>query len=179
MQLAVHEHVEPLACDLRRHTEDRDDRALGDAGRRDKGFIERTQARHRGRPILVNAWVGRNAGVGAARRLCYKADAMEITFVTTELSPFVKVGGLADVSAALPKALRALGHTVTIVVPRFPELEAQGLLLARRLTPLRFSLGRQGLRVHRLRRATGLAGRPRRDRRPGLFDRAGHLWRAR
>jgi starch synthase len=66
---------------------------------------------------------------------------MEITFVTTELSPFVKVGGLADVSAALPKALRALGHAVTIVVPRFPELEAQGLLLARRLTPLRFTLG--------------------------------------
>jgi starch synthase len=66
---------------------------------------------------------------------------MEITFVTTELSPFVKVGGLADVSTALPKALRTLGHSVTIVVPRFPELEAQGLLLARRLTPLRFLLG--------------------------------------
>jgi starch synthase len=66
---------------------------------------------------------------------------MDITFVTTELSPFVKVGGLADVSAALPKALRALGHAVTIVMPRFPALEAQGLLLARRLTPLRFTLG--------------------------------------
>ncbi len=66
---------------------------------------------------------------------------MEITFVTTELSPFVKVGGLADVSTALPKALRTLGHSVTIVVPRFPELEAEGLLLARRLTPIRFSLG--------------------------------------
>jgi len=66
---------------------------------------------------------------------------MEILFVTTELSPFVKVGGLADVSAALPKALRSLGHAVTIVLPRFPSLEAQGLLLARRLTPLRFSLG--------------------------------------
>jgi starch synthase len=66
---------------------------------------------------------------------------MEITFVTTELAPFVKVGGLADVSAGLPKALRALGHSVTTVVPRFPELEAHGLLLARRLTPLRFNLG--------------------------------------
>src|SRR5258708_27817635 len=66
---------------------------------------------------------------------------MEMAFVTTELSPFVKVGGLADVSAALPKALRTLGHAVTIVVPRFPALEAQGLLLARRLTPLSFRLG--------------------------------------
>src|ERR1019366_1916020 len=66
---------------------------------------------------------------------------MEITFVTTELSPFVKVGGLADVSAALPKALRSLGHSVTIVVPRFPELVGQGLLLARRLTPPWFTPG--------------------------------------
>jgi starch synthase len=66
---------------------------------------------------------------------------MEITYVSTELAPFVKVGGLADVSAALPKALRSLGHSVTIVMPRFPALEQQGLLLARRLTPLRFALG--------------------------------------
>src|ERR1700758_2577127 len=57
-------------------------------------------------------------GIGASR--------MEITFVTTELAPFVKVGGLADVSAALPKALRGIGHAVTVVLPRFPELEQQG-----------------------------------------------------
>jgi starch synthase len=72
---------------------------------------------------------------------------MEITFVTTELSPFVKVGGLADVSSALPKALRALGHAVTIVMPRFAALEKHGLLLARRLTPLRFSLGDRAFEV--------------------------------
>jgi starch synthase len=72
---------------------------------------------------------------------------MDITFVTTELAPFVKVGGLADVSAALPKALRGLGHSVTVVVPRFPAFEAQGLLLARRLTPLRFSLGERAFEV--------------------------------
>lgn len=72
---------------------------------------------------------------------------MDITFVTTELAPFVKVGGLADVSAALPKALRGLGHSVTVVVPRFPAFEAQGLLLARRLTPLRFSLGDRAFEV--------------------------------
>ncbi len=77
---------------------------------------------------------------------------MEIIFVTTELSPFVKVGGLADVSAALPKALRALGHAVTIVMPRYPALEEQGLLLARRLTPLRFNLGERDHRGHAARR---------------------------
>lgn len=72
---------------------------------------------------------------------------MDITFVTTELAPFVKVGGLADVSAALPKALRALGHAVTIVMPRYPALEEQGLLLARRLTPLKFALGERSFDV--------------------------------
>ena len=98
---------------------------------------------------------------------------MEITFVTTELAPFVKVGGLADVSAALPKALRTLGHAVTIVMPRFPELEQQGLLLARRLTPLRFTLG------DRTFEATLFDGRLASQVDlvvvdvPGLFDRAG------
>lgn len=66
---------------------------------------------------------------------------MDILFVTTELAPFVKVGGLADVAAALPKALRALGHKVTLVLPRFQAFEQGGLLVARRLTPLRVALG--------------------------------------
>ena len=66
---------------------------------------------------------------------------MDILFVTTELAPFVKVGGLADVAAALPKALRALGHKVTLVLPRFPAFEQGGLLVARRLTPVRVALG--------------------------------------
>src|SRR5579864_6212745 len=98
---------------------------------------------------------------------------MEISFVTTELAPFVKVGGLADVSAALPKALRTFGHTVTIVMPRFPALEEQGLLLARRLTPLRFALGDRAFE------ATVLDGRLASQVDlvvvdvPGLFDRLG------
>ena len=66
---------------------------------------------------------------------------MEILFVSTELAPYVKVGGLGDVVAALPKALRQLGHRVTILLPRFPAFEAAGLLAARRLTPLKFTLG--------------------------------------
>ena len=98
---------------------------------------------------------------------------MDITFVTTELAPFVKVGGLADVSAALPKALRTFGHAVTIVMPRFPALEEHGLLLARRLTPLRLTLNGRAFD------ATVLDGRLASQVDlvvvdvPGLFDRAG------
>ncbi len=66
---------------------------------------------------------------------------MEILFVSTELTPYVKVGGLADVVSALPKALRQLGHKATVLLPRFPAFEAAGLSIARRLTPLKFTLG--------------------------------------
>jgi starch synthase len=65
---------------------------------------------------------------------------MDILFVATELAPFVKVGGLGDVTSGLTKALRMLGHKVTIVLPRFRGFEAGGLLVARRLTPLRVAL---------------------------------------
>lgn len=102
---------------------------------------------------------------------------MEILFVTTELAPFVKVGGLADVSAALPKTLKALGHKVTIVMPRFPAFEEAGLLLARRLTPLELELGtgetrkKHEVTVYDGRLPSGV------DLvlldAPGLFDRAG------
>src|SRR5262245_38562913 len=72
---------------------------------------------------------------------------MEILFVTSELAPFIKVGGLADVAAALPKALRSLGHKVTLVMPRFQAIDQSGLLLARRLTPLKFTLGERTFEV--------------------------------
>jgi starch synthase len=72
---------------------------------------------------------------------------MDILFVATELGPYVKVGGLADVTASLTKALRGLGHKVTIVLPRFPVFEASGLLVARRLTPLKLTLDRAASRT--------------------------------
>ena len=42
-----------------------------------------------------------------------------ILFLTTELTPFAKVGGLADVSAALPAALARQGE---VSAPSLPEL---------------------------------------------------------
>jgi len=46
-------------------------------------------------------------------------NRLHIAFVTSEMVPFMKTGGLADVSAALPKALARLGHRVTVVLPRY------------------------------------------------------------
>lgn len=98
---------------------------------------------------------------------------MEIFFVTSELAPIVKVGGLADVSAALPKTLKALGHKVTVVMPKYAAFEEAGLLFARRLTPLSISFGGAPLDVTvfdgRLSSQVDLVLLDA----PGLFDRKG------
>src|SRR3954462_12367801 len=47
------------------------------------------------------------------------ADPMHIAFVASEMAPFAKTGGLADVIGALPKALAAIGHRVTVFLPRY------------------------------------------------------------
>lgn len=44
---------------------------------------------------------------------------LRILFVTPEVEPFVKVGGLADMVGALPKELAALGHEVRIICPLY------------------------------------------------------------
>ena len=49
-------------------------------------------------------------------------DRLHVAFVTPEMGPYVKTGGLADVSAALPKALVRLGHQVTVVLPRYRSI---------------------------------------------------------
>ena len=39
--------------------------------------------------------------------------------VASEVHPFAKTGGLADVLGALPRALAKLGHQVDVVMPRY------------------------------------------------------------
>ena len=47
---------------------------------------------------------------------------MRVLHVATEIFPYVKVGGLADVLGALPAAQRALGADARVLVPGFPAL---------------------------------------------------------
>lgn len=44
---------------------------------------------------------------------------MNILLAASEVVPYAKTGGLADVAAALPKALAKLGHKVRVVMPRY------------------------------------------------------------
>lgn len=48
---------------------------------------------------------------------------MNILFCSGEAYPFSKSGGLADVAAALPKALTKLGHKVSIITPFYEVIK--------------------------------------------------------
>ena len=50
---------------------------------------------------------------------------MRILFVTPECAPLTKTGGLGDVSAALPEALRGLGLDVRQLLPGYSEVLAK------------------------------------------------------
>ena len=49
---------------------------------------------------------------------------MRVLYVSTEVYPALKTGGLADVNAALPRALIALGADVRLLLPAFPSIVA-------------------------------------------------------
>ena len=68
---------------------------------------------------------------------------LKILLVSAEVAPFAKVGGLADVAGALPKALRALGHDVRVVMPRYGSIDVEKYGLRRVATDLRVPLAHQ------------------------------------
>jgi len=51
---------------------------------------------------------------------------LRIALVASEVAPFAKTGGLADVVAALGRALHRLGHEVRIFVPAYAKLREVG-----------------------------------------------------
>lgn len=63
---------------------------------------------------------------------------LKILFLSAEVAPFAKLGGLADVCGSLPKALAALGHDVRVVMPAYASIEAD------------LHAGRNGIRSHPL-----------------------------
>ncbi|MEM9555021.1 MAG: glycogen synthase [Acidobacteriota bacterium] len=52
---------------------------------------------------------------------------LRIAFVASEVAPFAKTGGLADVASALPAELGRRGHDVRLFMPLYPQIDFQGL----------------------------------------------------
>ncbi|SJZ36938.1 glycogen synthase GlgA [Selenihalanaerobacter shriftii] len=49
-------------------------------------------------------------------------DKLKILFVASEVDPFIKTGGLADVSSSLPQAIEELGHDIRVVMPEYKQI---------------------------------------------------------
>lgn len=98
---------------------------------------------------------------------------MDILLVTAELAPYAQATPAAETVASLAKALRQLGHDVTLAAPRYPGFEAGGLLAARRLTPLVLEGGAE-VHVYDAQLASGaklvLFDAPALFDRPGIYE---------
>lgn len=57
---------------------------------------------------------------------------LKILFITPEMHPLIKTGGLGDISAALPAALHQSGMDVRILIPGYPQVMA-GLKYKRKI----------------------------------------------
>ena len=80
--------------------------------------LDRTKGTTKG-PIVVRKRTFRASG-SSSSETCSRS---KILYVTSEMADFVKVGGLGDVSSALPRALRD-HHDVRVMIPGYREVLA-------------------------------------------------------
>ncbi len=96
---------------------------------------------------------------------------MNILYLASEVAPFSKTGGLADVAEALPATLASLGHQVTVVTPLYREVRDDRIRPLDLQIRLRFPFGAQSGRLHSAQVAPG--HRVVFLEHPGFFDREG------
>ncbi len=68
---------------------------------------------------------------------------MRILIATSEIAPYSQSCEIADVCRALPKALRGLDHSVTVVSPLYQSVDTEKYSLARRLSTIDIDIGQR------------------------------------
>jgi starch synthase len=66
---------------------------------------------------------------------------LKVLILAAEIEPFVKVGGLAEIVGALPKALQAFGHDVRLVMPRYRQVDSEHFQLTTILDTISVPMG--------------------------------------
>ena len=67
---------------------------------------------------------------------------LKVLMLAAEIVPFAKVGGLADVAGALPKALQKLGVDIRLVMPRYRQVDPQRFHLTTVLDCISVDMGK-------------------------------------
>ena len=70
-------------------------------------------------------------------------DSIKVLLVSSEVAPFSKTGGLADVSGSLPGALKNLGCDVRVATPLYKMVRESGCTLKRLLQDLKVKIGKR------------------------------------
>ena len=73
---------------------------------------------------------------------------MKIAMCASEVVPFAKTGGLADVAGALPLALEEEGHEVIIVMPRYKSIQDSKFSIKRLKGDISYSVTGKAIKVY-------------------------------
>ncbi len=73
---------------------------------------------------------------------------MKIVMCASEVVPFAKTGGLADVAGALPQALETEGQDVIIVMPRYKAIQDSKFKIQRLKDDISYSTTGKNIRVY-------------------------------
>ena len=95
--------------------------------------------------------------------------------IASEVAPWAKTGGLADVTGALPAALDRLGHRITLVMPRYRGTDLAGATVSTRTIRLGAAVHEVGFHVLSLsaRRRLVMVDVPRLFNREGYYGAGG------
>lgn len=74
---------------------------------------------------------------------------MKLAFIVSECAPLAKVGGLADVAASLPKALKEIKTDVSVILPFYQPIKIENIGLIKENIPLRFKNKEDSFNLYR------------------------------